>query len=111
MPRARLWHAVRPCASVFIVQVASASAYRIIRRLYDPCETAMDRKLAVAKDSREKENIIKKIHVFSPWWREPGAPVEAKPEVKERKPEKHEKADKPERHEKKEKKPAAKPSS
>jgi hypothetical protein len=27
-------------------------------------------KLAVAKDGREKEAILKKIHVISPWWQE-----------------------------------------
>jgi hypothetical protein len=28
-------------------------------------------RLAVAKDGREKEAILKKIHVLSPWWTEP----------------------------------------
>jgi hypothetical protein len=28
-------------------------------------------KLAKAKDSREKESVIKKIHKISPWWAEP----------------------------------------
>jgi hypothetical protein len=28
-------------------------------------------RLAKAKDSREKENIVKKIHKMSPWWKEP----------------------------------------
>ncbi len=28
-------------------------------------------KLAAAKDSREKEAILKKIHILSPWWAEP----------------------------------------
>jgi hypothetical protein len=28
-------------------------------------------RLAAAKDSREKEAILKKIHVISPWWQEP----------------------------------------
>ncbi len=28
-------------------------------------------KLAAAKDGREKEAILKKIHVISPWWKEP----------------------------------------
>jgi hypothetical protein len=28
-------------------------------------------KLHVAKDSREKEHILKKIHALSPLWREP----------------------------------------
>jgi hypothetical protein len=27
-------------------------------------------KLAVAKDGREKDAILKKIHVISPWWKE-----------------------------------------
>ena len=28
-------------------------------------------KLAAAKDGREKESILKKIHILSPWWTEP----------------------------------------
>jgi hypothetical protein len=28
-------------------------------------------KLANAKDGREREAILKKIHVLSPWWKEP----------------------------------------
>jgi hypothetical protein len=28
-------------------------------------------RLAVAKDSRERENIVRKIHLMSPWWTEP----------------------------------------
>jgi hypothetical protein len=28
-------------------------------------------RLASAKDGREKETILKKIHVLSPWWAEP----------------------------------------
>jgi hypothetical protein len=28
-------------------------------------------KLAAAKDGREREAILKKIHVLSPWWEEP----------------------------------------
>jgi hypothetical protein len=28
-------------------------------------------RLAAAKDGREKETILRKIHVLSPWWREP----------------------------------------
>jgi len=28
-------------------------------------------RLAAAKDHRDKEAIIKKIHVLSPWWQEP----------------------------------------
>jgi hypothetical protein len=30
-------------------------------------------KLAKAKDGREKDNLLKKIHIISPWWREPAA--------------------------------------
>jgi hypothetical protein len=30
-------------------------------------------KLAHAKDSREREHILKKIHTLSPWWTEPKA--------------------------------------
>jgi hypothetical protein len=30
-------------------------------------------KLAAAKDGREKEAILKKIQVLSPWWKEPAA--------------------------------------
>jgi hypothetical protein len=28
-------------------------------------------KLAHARDAREREHILHKIHVLSPWWREP----------------------------------------
>ncbi len=28
-------------------------------------------KLATAKEGREKDAILKKIHVISPWWKEP----------------------------------------
>jgi len=28
-------------------------------------------KLAAAKDQREREVLLKKIHVISPWWAEP----------------------------------------
>jgi hypothetical protein len=28
-------------------------------------------RLAAAKDGREKEAILKKIHAISPWWQEP----------------------------------------
>jgi hypothetical protein len=28
-------------------------------------------RLAAAKDNREREAILKKIHVLSPWWQEP----------------------------------------
>jgi hypothetical protein len=31
----------------------------------------LKKKLAAAKDGREKEAIVKKIHVISPWWQEP----------------------------------------
>lgn len=27
-------------------------------------------KLAAAKDGRDKENLLKKIHMLSPWWKE-----------------------------------------
>jgi hypothetical protein len=30
-------------------------------------------KLAAAKDGREKEAVLQKIHRISPWWKEPGA--------------------------------------
>jgi len=30
-------------------------------------------KLATAKDGREKENILRKIHLLSPFWKEPAA--------------------------------------
>jgi hypothetical protein len=30
-------------------------------------------KLAAAKDSREKDKILHKIHSLSPWWQEPAA--------------------------------------
>jgi hypothetical protein len=30
-------------------------------------------RLAGAKDGREKEAILKKIHILSPWWKEPTA--------------------------------------
>jgi hypothetical protein len=30
-------------------------------------------KLAHAKDSRERDNVLKKIHTISPWWIEPKA--------------------------------------
>jgi hypothetical protein len=28
-------------------------------------------KLATAKEGREKENLLRKIHILSPWWSEP----------------------------------------
>jgi hypothetical protein len=33
----------------------------------------LKRKLATAKDGREKEAVLKKIQVLSPFWREPAA--------------------------------------
>ncbi len=30
-------------------------------------------RLAAAKDGREKEQILRKIHILSPWWSEPVA--------------------------------------
>ncbi len=35
--------------------------------------TKLKAKLAVAKDGREKDAILKKIHVISPFWKEPAA--------------------------------------
>ena len=32
-------------------------------------------KLAAAKDGREKDNILKKIHRISPWWSETKTPA------------------------------------
>jgi len=31
----------------------------------------LTRKLAKAKDGRERENIMRKIHALSPFWKEP----------------------------------------
>lgn len=31
----------------------------------------LKKKLATAKDSRTREEILKKIHKISPWWTEP----------------------------------------
>lgn len=31
----------------------------------------LKKKLAMAKDNREKEEIVNKIKVISPWWTEP----------------------------------------
>jgi hypothetical protein len=28
-------------------------------------------RLATAKDNRERETILRKIHILSPWWKEP----------------------------------------
>jgi hypothetical protein len=30
-------------------------------------------KLAAAKDGRERDNVLRKIHLLSPWWKEPAA--------------------------------------
>ncbi|HEX5269124.1 MAG TPA: DUF6800 family protein [Gemmataceae bacterium] len=35
--------------------------------------TKLKKKLATAKDSREKETVLKKIHAISPFWQEPAA--------------------------------------
>ncbi len=35
--------------------------------------TKLKAKLAAAKDGREKDTILKKIHRISPWWTEPAA--------------------------------------
>jgi hypothetical protein len=35
--------------------------------------TKLKIKLAAAKDGREKEAILKKIHIVSPFWQEPAA--------------------------------------
>jgi hypothetical protein len=31
----------------------------------------LKRKLAGAKDGRERDHILRKIHLLSPWWAEP----------------------------------------
>jgi hypothetical protein len=31
----------------------------------------LKRKLASAKDNRERDNVLTKIHKISPWWKEP----------------------------------------
>jgi hypothetical protein len=33
----------------------------------------LKKKLAAVKDGREKEALVKKIHVISPFWQEPAA--------------------------------------
>jgi hypothetical protein len=33
----------------------------------------LKRKLATAKDGRERDQILLKIHKISPWWKEPAA--------------------------------------
>jgi hypothetical protein len=33
----------------------------------------LKRKLAAAKDNREREHVLQKIHKTSPWWKEPAA--------------------------------------
>jgi hypothetical protein len=35
--------------------------------------TKLKLKLATAKEGRERDAILKKIHVISPWWKEPEA--------------------------------------
>jgi hypothetical protein len=30
-------------------------------------------RLAAAKEGRERENLLRKIHILSPWWTEPQA--------------------------------------
>ena len=35
--------------------------------------TKLKKKLATAKDGREKEAVLKKIHTISPFWQEPTA--------------------------------------
>ena len=32
--------------------------------------TKLKAKLATAKDGREKDNLLRKIHILSPWWNE-----------------------------------------
>ena len=32
-------------------------------------------KLAAAKDPHAKELVLNKIHLLSPWWKEPGSPA------------------------------------
>lgn len=46
--------------------------------------TKLKTKLAAAKDNREKETILNKIHIVSPWWTEPKS--EPKAETKREKP-------------------------
>jgi hypothetical protein len=31
----------------------------------------LKRKLVAAKDGKDRETILKKIHILSPWWTEP----------------------------------------
>jgi len=33
--------------------------------------TKLKRKLAVAKEQRDKDGVLQKIHRISPWWKEP----------------------------------------
>jgi hypothetical protein len=33
--------------------------------------TKLKARLAAAKDNRERETILRKIHILSPWWAEP----------------------------------------
>jgi hypothetical protein len=32
-------------------------------------------RLAAAKNNHERETILKKIHILSPWWQEPAPPA------------------------------------
>jgi len=33
--------------------------------------TKLKSRLAAAKDGRERETLLRKIHILSPWWKEP----------------------------------------
>jgi len=36
-------------------------------------------RLAKAKEGRERDQILNKIHVISPWWKDPNAPAAPAP--------------------------------
>jgi len=36
-------------------------------------------RLAKAKEGRERDQILNKIHVISPWWKDPNAPAAPPP--------------------------------
>jgi hypothetical protein len=36
-------------------------------------------RLAKAKEGRERDQVLNKIHVISPWWKDPNAPAAAPP--------------------------------
>jgi hypothetical protein len=36
-------------------------------------------RLAKAKEGRERDQILNKIHVISPWWKDPNAPATPAP--------------------------------